>query len=1008
MPLPRSLWMNRAGSLLAVFLSCYSILAADAKFNDSDRARLSFDISPLESGWQPNTVTSVIQSQDGYLWLGTYNGLVRFDGVRLAIFDSSNTSGLRNNRITSLHEDPQGVIWIGHETGELTRFDKGSFQPVTFSRPWPGGAIEAITIDEKNDLWLANDRGILFRLRDGLTAESPGSGSAARKVLVTRSTTSQIWLAAAGQVATLERGKTVPFKFNGGNEADFYQAVLPSRKGGLWVIVNGEVRRFKEGRWELPLKDRPGPQSPVTCLLETRSGALLAGTLNDGLHLFAPGAAPIHFNRTNGLSHDWVRCLCEDHEGNVWIGTGAGLDTLRARKVKMLNAPDSWQDRAVLSFAAHADGSAWVGTEGAGLYRYQDGKWTTFTEASGLANLFVWSVLETRAGQLFVGTWGGGLLLKNGDRFESQGELGKINAPIVSMFEGSKGEVWIGTTIGLYRYEVGHVTWFAGKEKLFLPDIRAITESPDGALWFGMVGGGVGCLREGKLSQYTTKDGLTSDFVQSLYAEPDGTLWIGTSDKGLGRWQKGKFATIGPDQGLPNGIISHVVDDGAGNLWMGSHRGILRASKADLNRCANGDTRSIHCLSYGKAEGLETESCSGGFQPGACRTPDGLLWFPTAKGLAIIDPINVTTNRVEPPVVIEGLLVDGHLIKRPIVPNTRPNSAGATLQIPRGNQRFEIHYAGLSFAAPEKVLFRYKLEGLERLWMDAGTRRVAEYSYLPPGAYTFHVIACNNDEVWNETGASLSFTVLPWFYQTWWFRLAAIVGGAAAVGATVVFVTRRRVRDRLEQLERQQAVERERARIARDIHDDLGASLTRITMLSQTVRGELDDRQQAAADIDQIYGTARELTRAMDEIVWAVNPKHDTVDSLVTYLGRFAQTFLGTAGIRCRLEVPLQLLAWTVTAEIRHNVFLAFKEALNNAVKHAGASEVRISLEVRPSGLLLLVADNGSGFEINGFENSLAIHPDSTRLATGNGLLNMRKRLDEIGGRCEWDTARGE
>src|SRR5258706_1094499 len=481
MPPPRSLWKIQAGCLLGALLSCSSTVTAEARLETLDMARLSFDISPLESGWQPNTVTSVIQSQDGYLWLGTYNGLVRFDGVRLTIFDSSNPPGLRNSRITSLHEAPQRLIWIGNETGELTRFDKHGFQPVSFPHPWPGGAIESITTDEKNDLWLLNDRGLLFRLRDGIAAESPGSGSAAQKVLLIRSTNAQIWLAASGKVATLEHGQVVPYKFNGRNDADFYQAVFPSRKEGLWVIVNGEVRRFKEGHWEV-LKDNPAPQSPVTCLLETRSGSLLAGTLNDGLYLFGAGASPIHFNRTNGLSHDWVRCLCEDHEGNVSIGTGAGLDTLRVRKVKMLNAPDSWQGRAVLSFAVHSDGSAWVGTEGAGLYHFQNGKWNTFTEASGLANLFVWSVLETRAGQLFVGTWGGGLLLKNGDRFESEGELSKINAPIVSMFEGSKGEVWIGTTMGLYRYEAGQINWFAGKEKLFLPDVRAITESSDCAL----------------------------------------------------------------------------------------------------------------------------------------------------------------------------------------------------------------------------------------------------------------------------------------------------------------------------------------------------------------------------------------------------------------------------------------------------------------------------------------------------------------------------------------------
>jgi signal transduction histidine kinase len=438
---------------------------------------------------------------------------------------------------------------------------------------------------------------------------------------------------------------------------------------------------------------------------------------------------------------------------------------------------------------------------------------------------------------------------------------------------------------------------------------------------------------------------------------------------------------------------------------MGSHRGVLRASKADLNRCADGQSRTVRFQSYGKAEGLASLVCSGGFEPGACRTADGLLWFPTLKGLAIIDPVNVTTNPVAPPVVIEELMVDGD----PIEFSRNAFASGvAPVQIGPGKQSFEIRFTGLSFAAPEKVLFKYKLDGLERAWVDAGTKRFAQYSYLPPGDYAFHVMACNNDEVWNENGAALAFTVLPWFWQTWLFRLAAVATGAGLVGGSALWIGRRRVRARLAQLERQQAVERERARIARDIHDDLGASLTRITLLSQTVRAELEGQQQAAADLDQIYGTARELTRAMDEIVWAVNPRHDSLDSLVTYLGRFAQNFLSAAGLRCRLDVPLHLPAWPLTAEIRHNAFLAFKEALHNAVKHARASEVRISLELSSEGFVLIVGDNGCGFELNGFKDGTALSERITRLGGGNGLVNMRKRLEEIGGRCDWDTAPGE
>ena len=486
-------------------------------------------------------------------------------------------------------------------------------------------------------------------------------------------------------------------------------------------------------------------------------------------------------------------------------------------------------------------------------------------------------------------------MVKQGDRFESLGELSRITAPVVALYEGRQGELWIGTTAGLQRYEAGKITWSAGKEKLVSPDVRAIAESPDGALWFGMLGGGLGRLKAGVLQQFRKPDGLSSDFVLALYPEADGTLWIGTSDNGLCRLRQGKFATISAAQGLLANVISQIADDGAGNLWMGSHHGILRASKSDLNRCADGQVKSVRCLSYGKAEGLASQKCSGAFQPGVCKTADGRLWFPTSRGLAVIDPRNFTTNTVPPPAVIEELMVEGQPVKLPAPATGDRSAAAAALAIPAGKQRFAIRYTGLSFAAPEKVHFRYKLEGLEDDWVDAGTRRSVEYSYLRPGTYRFRVLACNNDGVWSDAEASLAFKVLPRFWQAWWFQAGAGFVAAGAISLGVIELTRRRGRRKLELLERQRALERERARIARDIHDDLGASLTRISLLSQSVRAELDDTHAAAADVDQIYTTARELTRAMDEIVWAVNPKHDTLDSLVAYLGRFAQKFLSAA-----------------------------------------------------------------------------------------------------------------
>jgi ligand-binding sensor domain-containing protein/signal transduction histidine kinase len=1003
-------WLVALSFWVALFATVPRAFAAE---------KFSFDVWPVQDGY---TVTAIVQSHDGYLWLGTYHGLVRFDGVRFVVFDSGNTAGLRNGVITSLYEDASGVLWIGHETGELTRLAEGNFQPVNLGTNWPGGSVEALSTDEQGDLWLLNDTGLLFRLRDGKSAECPGGASPSRKAALTRDRRGKLWVASNGLVATLEQGSFVPQQFDAAAGTEFYEKVLPAEDGAVWVLSGGRLRKWGGANWVTELTGCPPEPGAVTVLLETRGGTLLAGTLKDGLYLLRPDAAAVHFSRTNGLSHDWVRALREDHEGNIWIGTGGALDMLRPRKVKMLNPPGNWEGCAVLSFVVRTNGSAWIGTEGAGLYRYrQDGSWSCFRESSGLSNSFVWSVLETRGGRLFAGTWGGGLVALNGARFEVPDGLDKLSAPVAALYEGKQGELWIGTTTGLHRYEHGKLVWSAGKDKLTLPDVRAITQTSDGTLWFGMSGGGLGRLKDGVLQQFRKADGLGSDFVICLYADPSGTLWFGTADHGLGRWRQGKLGSISAEQGLPSNVICHIVDDGAGNLWMGSHRGILHASKADLDRCVEGATKTLHCLSYGLAEGLASLTCSGGFQPGACRTRDGSLWFPTAKGLAIVEPANVTTNLVPPPVAIEEVLIDGTNITAWSEASARPGTVGPAagtgtkdgrsarlIRITPGRQRFEFHYTGLSFVSPDKVRFRYQLEGLETDWQEAGTKRVAQYSYLRPGTYRFHVKACNNDGVWNEAGATLAFAVMPFFWQTWWFQAAAVLAGGGAIGAGVLWGSRRRLRHKLEQLERQRALERERARIARDIHDDLGASLTRITMLCQSARGELEGHHQAAADVDQIYGTARELTRAMDEIVWAVNPKHDTLDSLVTYLGRYAQNFLSAAAIRCRLDVPLHLPAWALTAEIRHHVFLAFKEALNNVVKHALATEVGVSLELLPNGFVLMIKDNGHGFEFP----SPAARPfaagEHARVAPGNGLLNMRKRLEEIGGRCEWQTAPGD
>jgi signal transduction histidine kinase/ligand-binding sensor domain-containing protein len=951
-----------------------------------------------EDGLPQNAVTAIVQTRDGYLWLGTYNGLARFDGLRFTVYADSTTPGLQSSRVTSLFEDDVRNLWIGHETGGLTRFKDGRFEPIEVRAGWSGGKISAIGEDAAKDIWLVNEEGLLARVRDGLVL-TPRAGTAPGVVSFATDMRGNVWIAREGKVSVLQGEKLVTMHFDAGPADGYVQGICASRDGGLWVASDGRVRKWQGDRWVADLGEAPWGLRAIIPFIETRDGSLVAGTVDSGLHLIIPGSGVLTFNRSNGLPQNWMRSLCEDREGNLWAGVGGGgLVALRAGKVATINPPDHWQGRAVLSVSVARDGAMWIGTEGAGLYRFHETQWTRFAENEGLSNPFVWSVSEDASGTLWVGTWGGGLFVLRDGRFARAPGLENLTTPAPALLHSKGGTSWIGTGDGLLQCESG-MTWVGRQQGLELPDVRAVAQAKDGTIWFGMSGGGLGAFKDGAVRQFRKRDGLSSDFVHCLRLDADGTLWIGTAGNGLSRYKDGRFAIINARHGLPAAVICHIEEDEHGFFWMSSHSGILRVSKVELNDCADGKKDSINCLIYGKGEGLPTLECSGGFQPAGCRTADGRIWFPTSKGLVAVTPTDVKRNQLPPPVVIEEVKVDGQ-------PLATSRANGPPLRISPGRQQFEFQYAGLSFTVPEKVQFKYRLEGLETKWVDAGTKRTANYSYVPPGRYSFRVTACNNDGVWNQEGAALAFTVLPYFWQTWWFRSLAGLNAAALVAGSVLFATRRRMRHKLERIERQRAVERERARIAKDIHDDLGASLTRITLLSQSARSELDQAPEAAADVDRIYRTARELTRAMDEIVWAVNPKHDTLDSLATYLGKFAQDFLAAAHVRCRLDVPMQLPAWPLSAEVRHNLFLAFKEALNNAVRHANASEVRVSLDIAPTSFVLSVEDEGCGFVPD--TNGASRPQDSVRFGAGNGLANMSQRLAEIGGRCDIQSVRGE
>jgi signal transduction histidine kinase/ligand-binding sensor domain-containing protein len=948
-----------------------------------------------DSGLPNNVVTAIIQTRDGYLWVGTYGGLARFDGVRFTVFNTANTPELQSDRITSLYEDAQGILWIGHERGDLTSYRNGKFEPLEIHEPGVRRKISAINADEAGDIWMLNDDGTLERIRDGLTCSLPNNDGVA---LMKQAASGQLWVVSGSRMAPLKNGQLIPLPTASDPVGNYVLGICPSHDGQFWVASDGLVRKWNGQTWTQNIGANPRSSSFST-MLQTKSGAIALGTVDSGLYLLYSNQPALHFCHTNGFPNDWIRFLFEDREGTLWLGAGSeGLVAVCPSKVETVYPPDHWQGCVPLSATADDDNGIWVGTEGAGLYhRLNTGEWKHFGSSEGISNQFVWCVSEDESHQLWAGTWGGGVFVEQGDHFVTPAGLENVIVPMPAILHARDGVTWIGTASGLLRYQARTVKWFDEKEGLKLPDVRAIEEVKDGTVWFGMVGGGLGRLQNGKVEQFFKRDGLSSDYLICLHLDTNGSVWIGTDGGGLCRYKNGRFSKINSANGLPSNSINGIEDDEHGNFWISSNNGIFRVSQQQLNNCADGGIDAVDCLEYGLGDGMPSLQCSGGMQPSLCRTADGRLWFPTSGGVAVINPESIKINHLPPPVIIEEIIANGHTVA------DHPQDK-QKLRIPPGLQRFEFHYTGLSFIAPNKMRFQYRLEGWEKDWQDAANnKRFAEYSYIPPGDYTFHVRACNSDGIWNDTGASLEFTLLPHFWQTYWFRAVAVLVITALVAGSGWLISRRRMRAKLERIERLQAVERERTRIAKDIHDHLGANLTRISLLSQSVHGDLENPKQAGAQLDRIYDTSRELTRSLDEIVWAVNPKHDTLDSLASYLGNFAQEYLVSISIRCRLDVPLQLPHWPITAELRHNVFLAFKEALHNIVKHSGATRVAVSLSTDAAGFNVIIQDNGKGFDVAAAENNW----ETQRLGRGNGLKNLRQRLEKIGGRCEIKSETG-
>jgi len=731
------------------------------------------DTWQTRDGLPQNTITAIAQTADGYLWMGTREGLIRFDGVRFKVFDSTTTPEIAQDQVLSLLADRRGRLWIGTWGGGLIRMEGGRFTRFSTADGLPSDLVSTIFEDRHGQLWVGTDGGGLARTAE-VPPRDPEMGLP-QKFVVERSRDALglsirdlaedddgLWIATEAGLAHLRPDGTLrSFGTADGLSRTSVRTLLRDSDGVLWVGTDLGLNRYSDGVFTALTTKHGLSHNVIVSLLEDRDGGIWIGTDGGGINRWRAGAIA-SFTSRQGLSNDSVLAMLEDREGNLWIGTNlGGLNRLKNGRVTPLSRREGLSHDYIRAIYEDRQGTLWIGTEGGGINRVRDGQITAFTTRDGLSNNVVFAITEDREGSLWIGTDNGLTRLRNG-RFEVfHADMGMSNDSVLALHEGRDGALWIGTYAGgLNRYQDGKFTAFTTKQGLSHDTVNVILEDRDGSLWVGTRGGGLNRFKDGKFTVFTTKDGLADDLVFALHEDREGSLWIGTYGGGLNRLKAGRFATISERHGLFDNVVHRILEDGRGDVWMSSNRGIFRVAKTALDQVADGTQPSLAAVAYGVGDGMRNPECNGGASAGTI-TRDGVVWFPTIEGAASIDSnsLRLRSDGIGPPVVIEEVLVDGHLV----------DSSGA-IHLPAEAQTLEVHFTALSLTAPEAVRFRYRLEGLENDWVQAEGRRTAYYSKLPPGDYTFQVIAANHDGAWNTEGGAIAVSVAPLFYEAWWFR----------------------------------------------------------------------------------------------------------------------------------------------------------------------------------------------------------------------------------------------
>ncbi len=937
----------------------------------------------MKDGLPQSSANDILQTKDGYIWLATFGGLVRFDGVNFTTYNHFNTKGMRSERILNLFEDSHGALWLSTENGFI-RFENGECTSYLIMKESQVYSPLKVTEDSRGVLWITAIEKI-YRFTGTSFVEVPiiKDKEKADQAIHNRS---GVWLAHGQQIfRTLGDSIFQLIELSSVLKNNIQDMVEYPKDSGIYFFATSGsgVGRYENGKTTFFTEKEGLSSVSVRKLFIDRENNLWVNCYN-GLSKWV-GNRFVLFNVISSSKEIQYKDILLDSEGNYWIGTSSqGLFKIRPALISTIGFDQGLKNDKMLSITKLKNGTFLFSANCGGIYEWDHKKAIYSSVNKYLPNLCVWSVFQDSKNRI----WFGSRSLYVTPDLNKKGKVFEISTPgksneVFAINEDRNGNIWIGTLNGFFIYDGKTFQPYSTENGLSYNDTRVFYEDKSGSMWIG-TSAGINKFKNDKITHIkfheSEKDSLHSiePYIRAIYEDSDGTMWFGTYGNGLIRLKNRKVNFITTDQGLFDNIVSHIVEDENGNFWMGSNRGISRVSKIELDDLCDGKITEVHSFSYGEADGMESSETNGGFQPSIIKDSSGTVYFPTVSGVVRVSTRNVRYNKVPPPVVIEKLIANGNEIA---------NSKVITL--PYDSASLLIKYTALSFSEPNKVMFRYRLTSLNDTWFEAGSNRNAFYSKIPPGDYQFQVIACNNDGIWNTEGASLSITVLPPFWMTWWFR-TLVVMFFMSFGPLIYYFKIRALKEKsrqqtdfAEQLIHSQ--EQERRRIASELHDGLGQQILVIKSRAELAMKSIQDNGKTLEHLQEITNSAISSINDVRSITHDLRPVYleqfgltETIKNLIDQVRQSSEI---------KWVYHIDNIDGIIKSEKEINFYRIVQEGINNVLKHSEASQASLMIRLSAENLTASLWDNGKGFDIN-----------EKKKSPGLGLTGILERSKSLGG----------